>query len=329
MYRGPQASPKKPRILIVDDNLQNVELLTALMQAEGYEISSASNGLEALAQVATSPPDLILLDIMMPELDGFTVCQMLKADPATRLLPIVLITALGAEEHKLRGIEVGADDFLTKPFSRAELKARVRALIKLKAFTDELEHAEAVFRALALTIAARDGYTAGHCERLASYGAALAKRLGLPEAEVQTIARGAFLHDLGKVGVPDAVLLKPKPLTSEERALIEQHPGLGADLLRPLKTFQEVATIIRHHHEKYDGSGYPDGLAGDAIPLGAQIVTIADVYDALTTTRPYRAALSHQEAVRVLQEEGERGWRNRELVKAFIALLEERRGPSD
>lgn len=329
MHASPQASPKKPRILIVDDNLQSVELLTALMQSEGYEVISASNGQEALARVATLPPDLLLLDIMMPGLDGFTVCQTLKADPATRLIPIVLITALGEEEHKLQGIDVGADDFLTKPVSQAELKARVRSLLKLKTFTDELEHAEAVFRALALTIAARDQYTAGHCERLARYGAALAQRLGLPEPEVQTIARGAFLHDLGKVGVPDGVLLKPGPLNPEERALIEQHPVLGADLLRPLKTFQGAATIIQHHHEKYDGSGYPDGLAGDAIPLGAQIVTIVDVYDALTTTRPYRVALSHQEAVRILQEEVERGWRNRELVKAFIALLEEeRRGPS-
>lgn len=329
MHASPQASPKKPRILIVDDNPQNVELLTALMQSEGYEVISASNGQEALARVATLPPDLLLLDIMMPGLDGFTVCQTLKADPATRLIPIVLITALGEEEHKLQGIDVGADDFLTKPVSQAELKARVRSLLKLKTFTDELEHAEAVFRALALTIAARDQYTAGHCERLARYGAALAQRLGLPGPEVQTIARGAFLHDLGKVGVPDGVLLKPGPLNPEERALIEQHPVLGAGLLRPLKTFQGAATIIQHHHEKYDGSGYPDGLAGDAIPLGAQIVTIVDVYDALTTTRPYRVALSHQEAVRILREEVERGWRNRELVKAFIALLEEeRRGPS-
>ncbi|MBI3988136.1 MAG: response regulator [candidate division NC10 bacterium] len=316
-------TPSRPRVLIVDDHPQNVELLGAWMMAEGYEVASAADGQAALAQVAVTPPDVILLDIMMPKVDGYAVCRHLKAHPETRLVPIVLLTALGAEEHKIAGIEVGADDFLTKPVSRVELKARVRSLLQLKAFTDELEHAEVVFRSLALTIAARDGYTAGHCERLARYGAALATKLGLPEAEVQTIARGAFLHDLGKVGVPDAVLLKPGPLTPEERVAMTQHAVLGAALLRSLKTFQGVVPIIRHHHEKYDGSGYPDGLSGEAIPLGAQIVTLVDGYDALTTSRPYRRALSHEEAVRILREEAAKGWRNRELVEAFLAMMED------
>ncbi|MBI3988139.1 MAG: response regulator [candidate division NC10 bacterium] len=325
MNQGHNALWKRPTVLVVDDNPQNVELLAAWMTAEGYQVASAGDGQVALEQVAVTSPDLILLDIMMPKVDGYAVCRELKARPETRLVPIVLLTALGAEEHRLQGIEAGADDFLTKPVSPSELKARVRALLKLKAFTDELEHAEAVFRALAVTIALRDRYTGGHCERLARYGAALAKRLGLPEAEITTIARGAFLHDLGKVRVPDVVLLKPGPLLPEERAVMAEHPVTGADLLRSLKTFQGAVTIVRHHHEKYDGSGYPDGLAGDAIPLSAQIVAIVDVYDALTTTRPYRVALSHQEAVRVLGEEVEKGWRHPELVEVFIAMVEEER----
>jgi putative two-component system response regulator len=322
MRMAPWVSPKKPRLLIVDDNAQNVELLTALMQAEGCEVVSAADGLEALAEVAAALPDLILLDIMMPKLDGYAVCRQLKVAPATRLVPVVLITALGAEEDRLLGIEAGADDFLTKPFSRAELKSRVRALLRLKAFTDELEHAEVVFRALARAIATRDAYTGGHCERLAFYAAALSKRLGLPEGGVATTARGAFLHDLGKIGVPDAILLKPGPLSPEERATMQQHPLLGSGLLQPLKSFQETAAIIRYHHEKYDGSGYPTGLSGDAIPLSAQIVAIVDVYDALITTRPYRVALSRHEAGRILREEVERGWRQRELVEAFLGLVE-------
>lgn len=309
-------------ILIVDDNPQNVELLSAWMTAEGYRVTVAGDGQAALNQVATAPPDLILLDVMMPRMDGYAVCRQLKAHPETRLVPIILITALGAEEHKLKGIEAGASDFLTKPVSAVELKTRVRSLLQLKAFTDELEHAEAVFRALAVTIEARDGYTAKHCERLARYATALATHLGLSEPEVQIVARGAFLHDLGKVGVPDGILLKPGPLNPEEQATMARHSVLGAALLKSLKTFQAVVPIIRHHHERYDGSGYPDGLAGDTIPLGAQIVAIVDGYDALTTDRPYRTALSHEEAARILREEAAKGWRNPELVEAFLILVE-------
>jgi len=322
MRMASQTSPKKPRVLVVDDNPFIVELLGDLMQVDGYEVVSAADGPEALAQVAADPPDLILLDIMMPGQDGYAVCRQLKQQPATRLVPIVLITSLGEETHRLEGIEAGADDFLTKPVSGAELRARARSLLKLKAFTDELESAEVVFRALAKTIAARDRYTWGHCERVAGFAAALAKRLGLPQAEVQTTARGAFLHDLGKVGVPDAVLLKAGPLDREERAVIEQHPVIGADLLRPLKTFREVTTVIRHHHERLDGSGYPDHLAGDTIPLAAQIVSVVDIYEALTSTRSYRPALPPAEAKRILQEEAARRWRDRELVDAFLGLRE-------
>lgn len=319
-----RVSTRKARILVVDDTPANMELLAAVMQAEGYEVASASDGLEALRHVAAAPPDLILLDVMMPKRDGYAVCRELKQQRATRLVPIVLTTAQGDEDHRLMGIEAGADDFLTKPVSHAELRARVRSLLKLKAFTDELEHAEVVFRALAQTIAARDRYTGSHCERVAAAAVALAERVGLPGPEVETTARGAFLHDLGKVGVPDAVLLKPGPLSAEERAMIEQHPVIGANLLRPLKTFQGVTTVIRQHHERLDGSGYPDHLRRDAISLPAQIVGLVDVYEALTTTRPYRPALPHSEAAAILREEAARGWRVPELVESFITLMEDR-----
>jgi putative two-component system response regulator len=319
-----QAAPKVPRVLVVDDDPANLEILSALMRAEGYEVATAADGLAALEQVAAAPPDLILLDIVMPERDGYQVCRQLKQQPETRLIPIVLITSLGGEENdRLRGIEAGADDFLAKPVSQAELKARARSLLKLKAFTDELEHAEDVLRALAQTIAARDRYTGNHCGRVAATAVALAKRLGLPGPEVKLTARGAFLHDLGKVGVPDAVLLKRGPLTPAERAAVEQHPAIGADLLRPLRSFHGVAPVIRYHHERLDGSGYPDGLAGDAIPLPAQIVGLVDVYEALTSTRPYRAAFPPPGAARILQKEAASGWRDGELVKTFLTLTEE------
>lgn len=311
---------RPPTVLVVDDHVQNLELIGALMQAEGYRVLTARDGLEALEQVAQAPPDLILLDIQMPGLDGYAVCQRLKANPTTRLIPVVLLTALGDEEHKLEGIEAGADDFLSKPISQASLRVRVRSLLKLKRFTDELEIVEDTLKRLALAVARRDLYTRGHCERVARYAAELSRRIGLTEPEVKGAEKGGFLHDLGKIGIPDAVLLKPGPLNKAERARMQEHVIIGEEILQGhSKSFQAAALVVRHHHEKYDGSGYPDGLKGEEIPLVAQVVAIVDIYDALTTTRPYRQALSHQAAVQLLREEARKGWRNPDLVEAFLA----------
>ena len=315
-------SLKPPRILIVDDIPQNVDLVRSLMQAEGYEVASAANGLEALAQVAAAPPDLILLDIMMPTLDGYAVCRQLKAHPETRLVPIVLITALGDEADKLLGIEAGADDFLTKPFSHAELKARARSLLKLKAFTDELEHAETMLLTLGRTVEAKDPYTQGHCERLAAYSVALGRVLGLPPDDLTALDRGGALHDLGKIGIPDAILLKPAGLTKAEWAIMREHPVIGERICLPLRSLKRVLPIIRHHHERWDGGGYPDGLAGEAIPLTARILQVVDIFDALTTERPYKPALSQATALAALREEAARGWRDPGVVEPFIALVE-------
>src|SRR5574337_411513 len=223
----PQISTKPPRLLIVDDNEQNIDLLTALMQVDGYEVVAAADGLEALARVAASPPDLILLDIMMPKLDGYAVCRRLKEAASTRLVPIVLLTALGAEDARIRGIEAGADDFIRKPFSRTELRARIRSLLQLKAFTDELEHAETMLLALGRTVEARDPYTQGHCEQLSVYSVTLGKRLGLPPEDLTALDRGGVLHDLGKIGIPDAILLKPGALSEAEWGIMREHPLIG------------------------------------------------------------------------------------------------------
>ncbi|MCI0408744.1 MAG: response regulator [Acidobacteria bacterium] len=312
---------KKPRVLIVDDNAQNVELLSALMQAEGYTVAAAADGLEALAQVEAAPPDLILLDIMMPGLDGYAVCRRLKERPETCLVPIVLLTALGAEEHLLRGIEAGADDFLTKPFSQAELKARVRSLLKLKAYTDELEHAEAMLLMLGRTVEAKDPYTQGHCERLSAYSVALGRALDLPPDNLMALDRGGALHDLGKIGIPDSILLKPTALSESEWSIMREHPAIGERICLPLQSLKPVLPIIRHHHERWDGSGYPDGLAGEGIPLTARILQVVDIFDALTTARPYKPALSHAAAVRALQDEVVLGWRDPKVVQPFIELV--------
>jgi putative two-component system response regulator len=238
------------------------------------------------------------------------------------LVPIVLITALGDETDKLLGIEAGADDFLTKPFSHAELKARVRSLLKLKSFTDELEHAETMLLTLGRTVEAKDPYTQGHCERLAAYSVALGRVLGLQGDDLTALDRGGALHDLGKIGIPDAILLKPAGLTKAEWAIMREHPVIGERICLPLRSLKGVLPIIRHHHERWDGGGYPDGLIGEAIPLTARVLQVVDIFDALTTERPYKPALSQAAALAALRDEVARGWRDPAVVEPFIELVE-------
>jgi putative two-component system response regulator len=308
------------KILIVDDEPANIKVLTRVMTRLGYEVLSASDGESALRAVARDPPDLVLLDVQMPGLDGFEVCRRLKTDPGTRLIPVVLITTLTRSEDRVRGIQAGADDFLTKPPIVAELEARVRSLTRLKRYTDELDSAESVILSLGLIIEARDLYTKGHCQRLAAYAAPLGTRLGLDSDELVALNRGAFLHDVGKVGIPDAVLLKPGRLTPQEHSLMRQHTVIGDHLCSELRLLEEVRPIVRHHHERPDGTGYPDGLKDEEIPLLARILAVVDVFDALTTERPYKAALSVEQAVRELRTEAARGWKSGAVVEEFAAL---------
>jgi putative two-component system response regulator len=311
------------RILVVDDEPINIKMIGRLMTPEGYEIAAATTGETALDQVPLVKPDVILLDVSMPGIDGFEVCRRLKNDAATRLIPVVLLTGLAAVEDRVRGIEAGADDFLTKPFVGAELKARIRSLTRLKRYTDELDSAEAVILSLARTIEARDPYTGGHCERLAMYASALGQRLGLPEDQLVALRRGGFLHDVGKIAIPDAVLTKRGPLDAAERVVMERHPVIGDGLCSQLKLLDDVRPIVRHHHERLDGAGYPDRLSGDRIPLLAQIMSIVDAYDAMTTRRPYRAAASAEYACQELREEAAKGWKSVSLVEQFTAIAKE------
>lgn len=312
------------RVLVVDDEKPNVTLLTRLLQSEGYEVCTAGDGESALEAVARERPDVILLDVLMPRLSGFDVCRRLKDMPGTRLTPVVLVTGLNAPEDKIEGINAGADDFLTKPLNPHELKARVRSLVRLKRYTDDLDSAESVILSLALTIEARDPSTQGHCQRLATYATVLGERLGLDEDDRRALHRGGYLHDVGKVGMPDALLLKPDRLTPQEFDEIKQHTVIGERLCGTLRSLHAVRPIIRHHHERRDGSGYPDGLKADAIPLLAQIIGIVDVYDALTTARPYKPAHPPTRAYEELAEEVRKGWRREDLVGEFIALARER-----
>lgn len=309
------------KILVVDDDIDVRSGLQLLLRRQDYDVRTASDGNAALDACASFDPDLILLDVMMPGRDGFEVCHEIKSRPETRLIPIILVTGLSDKSHRIRGIEAGADDFLNKPIDMTELDARVRSLLRLKSFTDELENAEAVLFSLALAIEARDPYTHGHCARLSEFSAHLGARIGLPDDDITSLRRAGIVHDIGKVVVPDAILLKPGPLTTEERATIRQHPAVGEHICSPLKSFRTVLGIIRHHHERWDGSGYPDGLRCDAIPLTARVLQIADVYDALTTRRAYRVALAPNDAWKILEEEVNRGWWDGHLVREFREMM--------
>jgi len=319
----PQVSGPRRRsagtVLVVDDLDANLSALAAVLRFEGYDVLTAANGAEAYDIVLRDQPDLVLSDVRMPVLDGFGLCRQMKADPEICLIPVVLLTGATEAQDRLRAIEAGANDFLTKPIDQSELKARVRSLMQIKHITDELDSAEAVLRSLALMIEVRDAYTEGHCQRLAGYATELGTLLGLPDDDLQALGRGGYFHDIGKIALPDSILLKPSALTPAEFEQVKEHPVVGDRLCGDLRALHRVRSIVRHHHERLDGSGYPDGLSGEAIPLLAQIIGIVDVYDAMTTTRPYRSARSSEEALSELEREVRRGWRRADLVEVFAA----------
>jgi len=283
-------------------------------------VLTAANGRDALEIVARERPDLILLDVLMPGISGLEVCAQLKRNADTRLTPVVLISGAQERQTRLAGLDAGADDFLNKPVDAEELRTRVRSLMRLKGLTDDLESAESLFLTLGRIIEARDPCTEGHCDRLTDYATALGRELRLDQTDLDSLYRGAFLHDIGKIAIPDRVLLKKGKLTRKEYDLMKQHPAIGDDLCRTVRSLDAVRPIVRHHHERLDGRGYPDGLAGDRIPLLAQIVSIVDVFDALTTERPYRKALATATAYQMMRDDARGGWCRDDLVTLFIDL---------
>ena len=308
------------KILVVDDQPLNVELLEADLLEFGYEVVTAYDGETALEKLAVDIPDLVLLDVMMPGMDGFEVCRRIKGNQETVLVPIVMITALGEKADRIRGIEAGVDDFLTKPYDRQELRARVKSLLRIKHYTDELERAEAVITSLALGVEAKDSYTEKHCDRLSRYSVSVGEKFDLHPEELRALRLGGILHDVGKIGIPDAILHKKGRLNEEEYRIVRQHPAIGYNICKPLRSLRHVLPIIRHHHERFDGSGYPDGLAGEEIPLTARILTVVDVYDALRTERPYKPAFEHGKAVKIIREETAKGWYDPKVVAKFEEL---------
>ena len=311
------------RILVVDDEPAITKLLRRVLEGEGHEVVVAADGQAALDRLSERRPDLVILDLDMPRLGGFEVCRRLKAAPETRLLPVLVLTGTGAAGTRLRAWGLGADEFLTKPFQALEVAARCRSLLRQKDLVDALDSAESVVFALARAVEAKSPYTQGHTDRVTRHALALAGRLGLGAAEIDILRRGSALHDIGKIGTPDAILDKPGRLTPEEYAVVKRHPAEGARILEPLRSARDVAPLVRWHHERADGAGYPDGLAGDAIPPLVRILAVADVYDALASDRPYRTAMSHGRCREVMAEDAAAGGLDAELVRVFFETVAE------
>jgi putative two-component system response regulator len=340
----------KPLILVVDDHPQNIELLEVYLVPEGYEVVTAANGEEALGKLSGNQIDLMLLDVMMPGMDGFEVTRRVRQDDTSRQLPIILVTALRETEDRVKGIEAGCDDFISKPVDKMELLARIRSLLKVKAYNDlmsnyreklesevasrttELKHAlemiktaslETIYR-LSMASEYKDEDTGLHVKRMSRYCAAVARRMGLNESTVESILYAAPMHDLGKVGIPDLILLKPGKLDPAEWEIMKQHTVIGVKILKGSDAeFIRLGEVLSHfHHEKWDGSGYPNGLKGIEIPIAGRIAAIADVFDALTSKRPYKEPFSVEKSLAIISE-GRGSHFDPDVVDAFFALQDE------
>jgi putative two-component system response regulator len=315
------APASRPKVLVVDDIAANRELLEGYLDDLGYQVRQAKDGIEALDAVAAEEPDLILLDIDMPRLDGIAVCERLKAHPIRRLIPIVILTASNDRDTKLRGIAAGADDYLSKPFDSKELLIRTKVLLRQRALNERLDATEGVLHALARAVEARDRHTIHHAERVGRYAEAIGAAHGLTPEDCELLYQGGVLHDLGKIAIPDAILLKPGPLTTAEFTKMRSHSVEGERICLSLRSVAHYLPIIRHHHERVDGAGYPDHLAGADIPIGARITAIADSWDAMVSDRPYRAGLEEDEALRRLRQGSGTQW-DAGLAHVFIDLLD-------
>lgn len=311
------------RVLIADDDAGVRSVLSRTLGIAGAEVRTVEDGASAIRAAHEWNPDTILLDASMPDMSGFDVCRRLKADAATRLTPVIIITGLDTRDDRRRVLEAGGDGFVPKPFDRAELFARVRSAARTKQATDQLARADAELVLMARSIEAKDPDTLGHCERISDHCARLGARIGMSEGEIEALRLSGIMHDIGKAAVPDAVLQKPSPLNDAEWHLVRAHPVEGERLCSDAPTLRPVLPIIRHHHEKMDGSGYPDGLAGHAIPKSARVLQICDVYDALTTARRYRWAESPEGALGIIESEVQRGWWDPVIFSAFRELVRE------
>jgi len=308
------------RILIVDDDPQVRDVLARFLEREGYVAIQTSSGEQALEKVRDHPPDLVLLDVQLPGIDGYGVCRQLKENEATALIPVTFLTGVQDGDARTKGIEAGADDFITKPFEYGLLRARLRTQLRVKRLTDQLESTELVVFSMARWVEVKDPYTEGHLRRIAGYSEQTAIALGLPPEQARVVRHAGVLHDIGKIGVREELLHKPGKLTPEEEAELRKHAEYGAAIVAPMRFAGDVSPIILAHHEHWDGRGYPSGLKGEQIPLGARIIAVVDAYDAMTSDRPYRKSLGIEEAVRRLKASSGTQW-DPHVVEVFLDLL--------
>ena len=316
-----EADKNQPLVLLVDDDEQNLKLLAALMVSLEYNVIKAANGLQALDMIATHDVGLVLLDVMMPEMDGFEVCRRLKSKEDTRMIPIVLVTALDDLESRIKGIECGADDFITKPPNLAELRARTKSLINMTILNRNLASIETVLFSLANAVEAKCTYTQGHTTRVSNIAVQLGRKMELGSEEVEALRLGGALHDIGKISISESILNKTEPLSPAEQKIMQTHVDIGYRICLPLeKNLGSALDVVRHHHEKLDGSGYPDGISGDEISKVTRIMAVVDIYDALTTDRPYRKGLGHQKAVELLEQEAHEGKLDLDVVTALMHM---------
>ncbi len=314
------APPRGGRILVADANPAQCDFYTRVLSPDGYRVEPKAGGATLLAAAREHGADLVILGVEGPGQSGEDICRQIKAHPGLEYLAVILVTAREEGAGKERALASGADDFLTIPVDRHELRARVRSLLRLRHYFHDLEERESVILSLSGVLEAKDPYTNGHSSRVGEMSVQLAREMGLGYDFAASLKTGGLLHDIGKVAVPEHLLNKPGPLTDEEYEIVKTHPVIGWEICKDLHSAHSVLPCIRHHHERYDGRGYPDGLAGDAIPLGARIMGLADVYDALTSARAYRDGMSPTRAYEILTAENDLGLWDPEVFRAFASL---------
>ena len=310
-------------LLVVDSDPVGRQLFRGVLKAAKYRILEAADVLEAISILRNEKVDLIMTDLVLRDLSGLDLCRKLRSEKSTRLIPILLVTSVQTIESEIAGLESGANEFLVKPISPAALRTRIRAMLRTKRVIDSLDEAESILFAMARIVDTRDSDTGDHCERLAELSVLVGTAMGLSPDDLTALRQGGYLHDIGKVATPDSILFKPGPLNGDEWAVMRQHTTVGESICRPMRSLRPVLPIIRHHHERWDGGGYPDGLCGEQIPLLARILQIADIYDAITSRRAYKAAFSSDEALELMRQEVDRGWRDPALFSLFRSVIKQ------
>jgi putative two-component system response regulator len=327
VYRGNCMSALADRgvipfsVLIVDDEAPQRMLEGTALREAGFAVDEATNGREAIERVESKDYDVVLMDKRMPIMDGDKACHYIRHELGKSLLPIIMVTGSRSEQELVRSLDNGASDFVCKPYSLTELVARVTSAANTKRSTDQLDSADSLLFALARMVEAKDNNTGDHCSRLQHLAEVFGRKLGLSNEELIALKRGGVLHDIGKLGIPDSILLKNAELTDAEWAVMRQHPIIGEALCSGLSSMRSTLPIIRCHHERWDGGGYPDGLRGKEIPYLARVFQILDIYDALSNARPYKDAFSKERVIEIMEEESAKGWRDPKLSALFIEII--------